>query len=92
MYSLIIKYPNARPARANSLSLTSITSITTITTIIPADTLQSERRPLIETINKIFDGQYEKLFDENEFVMGQPESIVLTTDVIKYLQTQTQQG
>ena len=84
MYSLIIKYPDAHHIPTNSSSST--------TSIIAAGAMQLKQKTLVEVINKIFNGQYEELFGENDFVMGQPESIVLTTDIIKTLENQPPQG
>ena len=78
MYSLIISYPHAHHVPTNSLSPT--------VSIITGTVIKLDRKPLVKMINTIFDGRHEELFGKSEMIMGEPESIVLTTkDVMEHL-------
>ncbi len=71
MYSIIIDYPNALYRPTNSISPT--------TSVIGSRAIEIDRKPLVEMINKIFDGKHDELFGHTELTMGEPESILLTT-------------
>ena len=74
MYSLIIYYPNVTHLRENTPSVVGST-----VSIVSGLAIELDKRPLVQMINQIFDGKHSELFGKTDFIMGEPEFVILTT-------------
>ena len=74
MYSLIIYYPNVTHLRKETPTVVGST-----VSIVSDLAIELDKRPLVQMINQVFDGKHSELFGKTDFIMGEPDFVILTT-------------